>query len=83
VDLPTEPIELTLGDMQLICSPRRELSIGMLKVQKIKSLFFFGSSGCTAQKKVTESLGKGRYAINAKMMKNLTYVMNFLSSKFF
>jgi hypothetical protein len=33
---------LKLDDKQLICSPRRELSIGMLKVQKIKCLIFWG-----------------------------------------
>jgi hypothetical protein len=32
--VPPLPIELKLDDKQLICSPRRELSIGILKVQK-------------------------------------------------
>jgi hypothetical protein len=59
--VPPEPIELTLNDKQLNCLSRQELSIGMLKVQKINCLIFLVHVA-VPQKKVTESIGKGRYS---------------------
>jgi hypothetical protein len=47
--VPPEPIDFTLGDGQLNCSSRQELSIGMLKVQKNKMFDFFGTCGSTGR----------------------------------
>jgi hypothetical protein len=41
VAVPTEPIDLTPDDKQLNCSSRQELSIGRLKIPKIKCLIFY------------------------------------------
>jgi hypothetical protein len=42
VAVPTEPIDLTLDDKQFNCSSGQVLSIGMLKISKIKCLIFLG-----------------------------------------
>jgi hypothetical protein len=51
VAVPPEPIDMALDDKQLNCSSSQELSIGMLKVQKIKSLFFLGHVDVPPKKK--------------------------------
>jgi hypothetical protein len=58
--VPPGPIELALDDKQLNCLTCQELSIGMLKEQKIKCLIFWVMWLYRPKKKVTASLGKGR-----------------------